>query len=52
MNTITLKVDEEDVNLLMGRGCILYLEAHPDMEGIHLTRKKMFHEAVKFYTKT
>lgn len=48
-NTILLRVDVEDVKKLMGAGIRLFLEAHPDMEAMHLTRRKMFHEAVKHY---
>lgn len=48
-NPIGIKVDPEDVDKMMTSCVKLFLKAHPEMEGIHISRRFMFKKIVKFY---
>ena len=49
MSFISIKIDAKDAEALMNDCTRIYLKHHPEMEAIRLTRRKMFHEVVRFY---
>jgi len=48
-NDISIKIDPVDVNLMMNDCKDLFLEAHPEFEGVNITKKFMFKKLVRFY---
>lgn len=45
----SIKVNIDDARDLMTVCKELYLRDNPEMRGVHLTRKFMFHKVIEFY---
>ena len=48
-NTVSIRVDKEDVNKLMNKGVNILIAEKPELDGLNFTLKYMFKRAVKFY---
>ena len=51
VNTVLIRISQEDAKLLKDECKEEFLNHHPEMEDINLTYLKLVHETVKFYLK-